>query len=211
MINIISKHFKTGIPLFLAIPLFFFLFCIPKISFSQHSIGLIIGSGSEKLGNIVDLGFDYKYRVKFHKLQYNYTFWERRTWSLDAVGILQLNTSKYLNSETESHYTQGYEMGFNVGVALRKRIYKDYLSCYALLSTGPHYISGAPARQIDGFIFSDNIFIGFDIKLVDNIYINIRPGFRHMSNAETRHPNLGINSFALTGGIIIDLATFKKH
>jgi hypothetical protein len=168
---------------------------------------LIIGSGSEKLGNSVDLGFDYKYRVKFHKLHYNYTFWERRTWSLDAVGILQLNTSKYLNTASESNYTQGYELGFNVGVALRKRIYKDYLSCYALLSTGPHYISGAPARQIDGFIFSDNLFIGFDIKLVDNIYLNIRPGFRHISNAETRHPNLGINSFALTGGIIINLTT----
>ena len=207
MTNIFPKHIKTRLPLIFSITLLFFSFCLSKPAFSQHSIGLIIGSGSEKLGNIVDLGFDYKYRVKFHKLQYNYTFWERRTWSLDAVGILQLNTSKYLNTASESNYKQGYELGFNVGVALRKRIYKDYLSCYALLSTGPHYISGAPARQIDGFIFSDNLFIGFDIKLVDNIYLNIRPGFRHISNAETRHPNLGVNSFALTGGIIINLTT----
>ena len=211
MTNIFPKHIKTRLPLIFSITLLFFSFCLSKPAFSQHSIGLIIGSGSEKLGNIVDLGFDYKYRVKFHKLQYNYTFWERRTWSLDAVGILQLNTSKYLNTASESNYTQGYELGFNVGVALRKRIYKDYLSCYALLSTGPHYISGAPTRQIDGFIFSDNLFIGFDIKLVDNIYLNIRPGFRHISNAETRHPNLGINSFALTGGIIINLTTLENR
>ena len=211
MTNIFPKHIKTRLPLIFSITLLFFSFCLSKPAFSQHSIGLIIGSGSEKLGTIVDLGFDYKYRVKFHKLQYNYTFWERRTWSLDAVGILQLNTSKYLNTASESNYTQGYELGFNVGVALRKRIYKDYLSCYALLSTGPHYISGAPARQIDGFIFSDNLFIGFDIKLVDNIYLNIRPGFRHISNAETRHPNLGINSFALTGGIIINLTTLENR
>lgn len=211
MTNLFPKHIKTRLPLFFSITILFFSFCLSKPAFSQHSIGLIIGSGSEKLGTIVDLGFDYKYRVKFHKLQYNYTFWERRTWSLDAVGILQLNTSKYLNTASESNYTQGYELGFNVGVALRKRLYKDYLSCYALLSTGPHYISGAPTRQIDGFIFSDNLFIGFDIKLVDNIYLNIRPGFRHISNAETRHPNLGINSFALTGGIIINLTTLENR
>mgnify|MGYP001350305284 CR=1 FL=1 len=211
MTNLFPKHIKTRLPLFFSITLLLFSFCLSKPAFSQHSIGLIIGSGSEKLGTIVDLGFDYKYRVKFHKLQYNYTFWERRTWSLDAVGILQLNTSKYLNTASESNYTQGYELGFNVGVALRKRLYKDYLSCYALLSTGPHYISGAPTRQIDGFIFSDNLFIGFDIKLVDNIYLNIRPGFRHISNAETRHPNLGINSFALTGGIIINLTTLENR
>jgi len=184
MTKIFPKHIKTRLPLFFSITFLLVSFCLSKPAFSQHSIGLIIGSGSEKLGNVADLGFDYKYRVKFHKLQYNYTFWERRTWSLDAVGILhilQLNTSRYLNTASESNYTQGYELGFNIGVALfnigvalRKRLYKDYLSCYALLSTGPHYISGAPARQIDGFIFSDNLFIGFDIKLIDNIYLNDR-------------------------------------
>lgn len=210
MTKIFPKHIKTRLPLFFSITFLLVSLCLSKPAFSQHSIGLIIGSGSEKLGNVADLGFDYKYRVKFHKLQYNYTFWERRTWSLDAVGILQLNTSRYLNIASESNYTQGYELGFNIGVALRKRLYKDYLSCYALLSTGPHYISGAPTRQIDGFIFSDNLFIGFDIKLIDNIYLNFRPGFRHISNAETRHPNLGINSFVLTGGIIINLTTLEN-
>ncbi|HBY01569.1 MAG TPA: hypothetical protein DEG92_03360 [Rikenellaceae bacterium] len=169
-----------------------------------------MGYGSEKIGNFIDMGSDYVYRINFYRFQYNYTFLKGRSWSLEAVGLMQFNTVKYMNKIIEDQFTNGYEFGINGGLALRKLILKDNLSFYLLITSGPHYISGAPNLQIQGFIFSNNIYFGIDVKVAKRIYLNFGPGLRHISNAETRHPNFGINSILINGGIVINLQDFKK-
>jgi hypothetical protein len=67
------------------------------------------------------------------------------------------------------------------------------------------FISGTPERQSSGFIFSDNLFIGLDIQLIDNLYMDIRPGFRHISNLGLQDPNWGVHSFVLSGGLLFIL------
>lgn len=185
--------------------------CFSGNLYSQHAVGYLMGYGSEKLGKFIDMGSDYEYRIVFYKFQYNYTFLKGKSWSLEAVGLMQFNTVKYLNKIIEDSFTNGYEFGINGGLALRKQILKDNLSFYLLLASGPHYISGAPSLQKQGFIFSNNIYFGIDVKIFKKVYLNFGPGLRHISNAETRHPNYGINSLLLNGGIVINLQDFKKR
>ena len=81
----------------------------------------------------------------------------------------------------------------------------EVLYLYGLISSGPHYVSGTPERQADGFIFSDNLLLGLNVKLFEKIYLDLRSGFRHISNAGLNHPNGGVNDLVLNGGVFINL------
>ncbi|MBM3441042.1 MAG: acyloxyacyl hydrolase, partial [Bacteroidetes bacterium] len=62
-----------------------------------------------------------------------------------------------------------------------------------------------PTRQARGFIFSDNAFGGVNLKCAKHTWIDLRIGFRHISNAGLREPNGGVNNLMLSGGFIFDL------
>lgn len=196
----------------------------------KHRIGFIVGYGAQDydqflniLGqtsadnirqNLLDKGIDptkigigvkYDYQVRFFQAQYYYSFLRRKNWGLDLLVQPQYNSTVYKHKDLISDETNGFEFGVNVGVLIRKNIYKDYLNFYTLLSLGPHYVKGTPERQIEGFIFSDNIFIGLNVKLYKNLYLDIRPGFRHISNASLAQPNGGLNTVILSGGIMLNL------
>ena len=64
--------------------------------------------------------------------------------------------------------------------------------------SGLHYISDDIERQVGGFIFCNN----FNLQYQRMLFIGSRQyslgfnaGYRHLSNAETRFPNRGINHF----------------
>ena len=117
----------------------------------------------------------------------------------------QFNLTTYRPMDMLDNESKGYEWGLNAGVLVRKILFKDRISLYLLLSAGPHYISGAPERQSSGFIFSDNLFIGMTVKINENTHIDLRPGFRHLSNAGLTDRNGGINNVVFSGGIIFNL------
>jgi len=94
---------------------------------------------------------------------------------------------------------KGYEVGLNAGILIRKNILEDNLSFYLCLSSGLQYVSGTPNRQASGFIFSDNLFVGLNIKLFKIFYMDTRPGFRHISNAGLKKPNAWINTITTSG------------
>ncbi len=167
---------------------------------SKHSIGLITGYGSQS-----NLNVQYEYEVTFFQFQYYWTFLPKRTWGLDILVQPQYNLMTFKHINNSSIQKNGYEFGLNVGVLIRKNIFKDLLNMYAFVSAGPHYVSGAPQRQSAGFIFSDNVFVGLNIKLFRKTYFDVRPGFRHISNAGLKKPNRGINNLVISGGILINL------
>lgn len=197
---------------------------------SRHRIGFVAGFGGQNLNQLlsninetdamkikdhlisiginpddIDLNVEYDYEVQFFQLQYYWAFLRKKTWGLDLLIQPQYNKTTYRHIDNISDKTNGYEFGVNVGVLIRKNIFKDFLSLYAVLSTGPHYVSGTPQRQSSGFIFSDNLFVGLNVKLLKNIYLDIRPGFRHISNASLKHPNGGVNDFVISGGFLFNL------
>ncbi len=171
-----------------------------SLNSSKHRVGGVVG-----VGNQLWLDVDYHYGVNFYQLQYYRSVLGRESWSLDILFQPQYNRTKYRPVDNIPHKNDGFELGLNVGLLIRKNLMDDFISIYSLVSLGPHYVSGTPKRQADGFIFSDNLFVGFNIMLYENIYLDIRPGFRHISNAGLKRPNGGVNNAVISAGILVNL------
>ena len=69
------------------------------------------------------------------------------------------------------------------------------------LGLGPHYISLETAMQHKGFLFSDNIELGYYRLLGTKLGIQLKTRFRHLSNANLQKPNLGLDNLFIMGGI----------
>lgn len=170
---------------------------------SKHKIGFISGSGLST--NQVGISVNYDYKASLFQLQYFYTILDKGTWQLELLGQPQFNTSSFIPQNDNNTIITGYEYGLNGGVVLRKYFFKDALSLYGLISAGPHYVSAVPRRQVAGFIFSDNFMVGTSVHLFKGIELDLRAGIRHLSNANIKKPNGGINNFLLNAGFTVDL------
>ncbi|QKX06975.1 hypothetical protein HN014_19315 [Aquimarina sp. TRL1] len=196
----------------------------------KHKLGFIVGYGAQHLNQLLsninekdansikefliknkikpdEAGLDvtYSYEVTYFQAQYYYSLLRKSSWGIDLLSQPQYNLTKYKHLDKAVATIDGYEVGLNVGILIRKNFINDLLSFYALISSGPHYVKGTPARQSDGFIFSDNFVAGLTIKILKDAYIDIRPGFRHISNAGLKYPNGGVNDFFISGGLMFAL------
>lgn len=171
-----------------------------KRNIPKHRIGLITGFGSQRYLNV-----RYKYEVVFFQFQYYRALLNQKRWGVDVVVQPQYNVSRFRQIDTVPLLTRGTEFGLNAGLRVYTNLHRDVVKIYALVSSGPHYISGAPERMAAGFTFSDNFLAGVNIRLSGRYYIDFRAGFRHMSNAGLNSPNGGIHGFVMSGGILLDL------
>ncbi|WP_214071095.1 acyloxyacyl hydrolase [Mucilaginibacter sp. dw_454] len=178
----------------------------------KNRLGFVTGIGNQYLGQLVgggSKGFNvannYYYHVTFYELEYYRTLKKKRSTEWDILVQPQYNTNRYgmYPTSVSADFLSGYEYGINLGLLYRKNLTSLPLNVYASLSTGPHYASGTPHRQMSGFLFSDNLFAGANLKLYRNIYADVRLGLRHMSNAGTRLPNAGVNTLALKEGFVV--------
>ena len=71
----------------------------------------------------------------------------------------------------------------------------------AALGVGPHYISLETAMQHKGFLFSDNLELGYYRLLNTTIGVQLKTRFRHLSNANLQQPNLGLDNLFVMGGV----------
>jgi len=161
-------------------------------------IGQLTGSDSHSIA----LNTTYYYQVKFYQLQYYHTLSRKKTFGIDLLFQPQYNTTKYKQFDTVTNYLCGHELGLNVGFLFRKNTNSDQWSFYLCLSSGPHYASGTPHRQANGFLFSNNIFGGVNLRLYKSLYADVRTGIRHISNAKFRIPNAGINNLTVNEGVL---------
>jgi len=166
----------------------------------KHRIGFNVGYGGQTCLNV-----KYYYEIKLYKAQYYYAFLLRKSWGLDLLLQPQYNTTKFRLKGNAEDEIEAIEFGINAGVLIRKNFFNDFISLYAGISGGPHYISETSQRQQKGYVFSDNLFIGLSMRLFKNIYLDLRTGFRHISSAGISEPNRGINNSVIGGGIFINL------
>ncbi len=85
------------------------------------------------------------------------------------------------------------EFGLGIGLQYAYPL-TERISPYILLVTGPHYITVDTTTQADGFSFSNAIGVGFYLTLTKGVALNCGYRRRHVSNAELRQPNSGIDS-----------------
>ena len=201
---------------------------------SKHKLGFVSGIGGQDFHQILNVlyGRDanstkansndvdndpdqtilqarFDYQVVYFQLQYYYAVLQKKSWGLDILAQPQYNVTQFRFLDDETKRFKGYEYGLNIGLLIRKNILSDKLGFYAFLSSGPHYVSGVPERQSGGFIFSDNFFMGANVKVIKNIYLDSRIGIRHISNAGIKEPNAGVNNLIISGGFFILLG--KNH
>ncbi len=94
-----------------------------------------------------------------------------------------------------------YEFGLNGGLRNYIRVNPNFYF-YQMLGSGPHYISAVLTKQANGFIFSDNLAVGIYKRINKNsLFLNLQLGIRHISNADLKMPNRGVNSFNILVGL----------
>lgn len=164
-------------------------------------LGLMVG-----FGNQGKLPVEYRYEVLLLQFQYQKELLPKaEAWGLALVLQPQYNLTTLRKVDAVPTLSNGFELGLNVGLLVHKSILSDFLRVYILVSVGPHYVSDTPQRQAAGFIFSDNLFVGSNIKLYKRSYLDLRFGFRHISNAGLKRPNAGINNHIGSGGILVSI------
>jgi hypothetical protein len=93
------------------------------------------------------------------------------------------------------------EFGANLGLRNYIRINNNFL-LYQMLGSGPHFITAEVSRQANGFIFSDNLALGSFVRLSEkDLFLNLQFKIRHLSNAELKNPNAGINTWNVMVGL----------
>ena len=94
------------------------------------------------------------------------------------------------------------EFGVNLGIRNYMRLNSNWYF-YQMIGSGPHFISARLSRQTRGFIFSNNFALGSLVRISGSHFLNLQLGFRHISNANLKLPNRGINSYVFTIGYSI--------
>lgn len=101
---------------------------------------------------------------------------------------------------------KAFEFGANLGFEYRYN-FNDKTALIASLGSGPHYISEETASQRGGFIFSDNFgTLGLKQSVGDSgTDLHLRARYRHISNANLKLPNKGIDNWFLIFGATKDI------
>jgi lipid A 3-O-deacylase len=154
-----------------------------KFSLTESTMIAGFGKGGftegsyEHIGLIWQLGFDLR-RV-FSRLE-------------DNRGTLTFIMEPEIN-KIISPVGDDVEFGISFGVKYRYPLTQK-LSGYALVSVGPHYITVESTDQANGFIFFNTVGAGFSFFLTEKTALSLEYRFRHISNANTEEPNVGIES-----------------
>jgi hypothetical protein len=162
---------------------------------------------------------DFSHTNSSYKSQLNYTLKKGRNFNYELLLQPELNfaTHRLLNPyfinenepnyiEKRLEYTQNRnikEYIFNIGFVVRKPISESF-SVYLLGSVGPMILEKETERLPSGFAFSDVFALGvsYDYK---EMRFDLRPSFRHVSNAGLQRPNSGINTMNLEFGFTFRL------
>ncbi len=85
------------------------------------------------------------------------------------------------------------EFGIGAGLKYMHHITND-LSASLMASFGPHWITINTENQARGFVFSSTIGLGISFFVSDNSSVILGCRVRHLSNANCRKPNGGIDT-----------------
>lgn len=180
--------------------------------YRPNRIGFMYGIGRQ--GGILLNDKDYKYTSNQLSLQLNYLLKQgyfNLNYELEAaIGFAQhqlLNLyfitpdeSDFLDKRAE--FTKNKyltELLLINNLIFSKQLLKNQ-QIYILIGFGPMNISKRTERLAKGFAFVENIGVGLNQKLTRRLYFNLRIYLRHLSNAELKKPNSGINTAGIAFG-----------
>ena len=196
----------------------FFLILLATDSQSQDKkqnfrVGVNYGFGSEFKNE------DYSYTNQYYKIQLNYVLKKAKWVEYELVLQPEINLETYqlLNpvsvKANEPNLQQQRdpfanlknirEVVLNIGFLVRKPI-STSLSVYFLGSIGPLITDTETERLAKGFAFSDVLAVGIMLH-TKHFSFDVRPSFRHLSNAGLHGSNAGFNTKNIEFGIAVPL------
>ena len=180
---------------------------------SKVKFGFEYGIGNELKNS------DYTYTNSYYKLQLYYTVKQTKRFKYEVLLQPELNFAKHqlLNFyfvqpddpnyiEKREKYTKLKDIKeyvLNIGFLMRKPIFKT-TSIYVLGSVGPMIIDTETERLSKGFAFSNVVALGITFK-VNKITFDVRPNFRHVSNAGLQKLNSGYDTTNIDFGFLFSL------
>lgn len=153
-------------------------------------------------------GFAYDFSLTQQHMLYEYEYYKPQVFQLVysvpiskklnrnyySFNILpQINSVLITDKNREMH---DYEFGTNFEISFN-HVFSNSIAFFGTIGTGPHFISHNRGRQAGGFIFDDNLVAGFRFKLDDEYEFKLHFKFRHLSNANMKKPNWGINNYMI--------------
>jgi len=96
----------------------------------------------------------------------------------------------------------GFEAGLGIGVKYRHPL-NDVLSVYGLASTGFVFITPKTVDQANGFNFAHAVGAGINLAIMPGAALDLGLRVRHVSNADLREPNCGIDTYFGTIGFMM--------
>ncbi|MFV5684510.1 acyloxyacyl hydrolase [Flavobacterium sp. GB2R13] len=201
-----------------------------KILFTLLLFFLFHASFSQKNKNDLMMGFLYGFGHEFKNK--NYTFdnqfykihigcvikkTKRYTWELVVEPEINFGEHKLINPffitsddpdyiMKREYYSKTNNVNqyiLNLGILIRKPI-SNTLSIFILGNTGPLMSNAETERLAKGFALSNTLAVGIDLE-INKFIFEIRPSFRHVSNAGLNSPNLGFNTTNIEFGIFYNL------
>lgn len=162
---------------------------------------------------------NYSHTSKFVKLQLGQQVWAKNKQSLEVLvepsiyfvehQLLNLFFIKPSEPDFEARrelFLQELsyqEYALNIGLQYGYNINEKWI-VYGLLSVGPMTATKETERQNKGFSFSDIVGLGTRFK-INRFNYDLRFTLRHVSNANLRSPNNGLNSAGVEMGVSYNL------
>ena len=143
------------------------------------------------------------YRIKSGKIDYDFIFQPEinrahhklyNPWFAGHPDVFSEYRTQLMTLKTINEYIM------NCGVILRTSITEN-LNIYGLASLGPGYFDEGSERMAKGIGFSDNLALGLNYNFLKELVLDLRLGFRHVSNAEIKQPNEGYDAIEFNIGL----------
>ncbi len=163
------------------------------------------GPGSKSRFNDLSINSGYTWgdvryndRIKIVPFSIRKGFDISRSVGMDGPGVLQLGIEPFFNTIIEPD--EGYEAGLNVGLRYIAPV-SNGVSFYGEILSGPMYLSIDTVEQDEpGLNFLSQIGAGIQVDLSSDVAFITGYRWRHLSNANLRKPNMGINTNYILAG-----------
>ena len=171
-------------------------------------------TGYASVDNFIFKDDDYYYEVYFNKIQVLYRIKSGKI-NYDFIFQPEVNRAQHKlfnpwfagNPDVYSEQREIWkrfkyinEYIFNCGVLLKTHL-NTSLELYALASLGPGYFDEGTERMAKGIGFSDNLATGLHYNFYKKWVLDVRLGYRHVSNAEIKQPNAGYDALEYNLGL----------
>ena len=186
----------------------------------------------------IQFGYGTQQAEPFHSLDYNYenTYFmgqiQLKNYQLKKINLSVLAEGGYYKGQHKlinkwfagTDDFDGFPDGFQQQMFKKKDIHqlamhltaevsyrlKHNLMVYFYLSIGPLWTSKGTERLAAGFAFSDNIGLGYKLRLSKKMWLDNSVVLRHESNAGLKFPNSGHNTIGVRLGIVFNLDLPQK-